>query len=150
MPHPSRRSGFLEFPRRVVLGVAVPVALVVVVAAWWVLWRSPADAAAGRIPGEGDRVTVEVLNATNVNGLARRTTRRLRRQGIDVVFFGSASRADADSTAVIARRGDIAAARRVQAALGVGRVTEDPDSQLLLDVTVVLGRDAAASDSARN
>jgi calcineurin-like phosphoesterase len=129
---------------------AVPVALILAIAAWWAFWRSPADAGAGRIPGEGDRVTVEVLNATNVNGLARQTTRRLRRRGIDVVYFGQASDADADSTAVIARRGDIAAARRVQAALGVGQVLEDPDPHLLLDVTVVLGRDAAAATSTRN
>jgi hypothetical protein len=110
--------------------------------------RTPSDAAAFPIPGEGDRITVEVLNGTTVNGLARRVTRDLRRRGIDVVYFGTAERAD--STLVIARRSDMAAARVVQRALGSGAIIDEPSPQLLLDVTIVLGPDAARSASARN
>ncbi len=99
----------------------------------------------------GERVTVEVLNGTTIDGLAGQVTRRLRRKGLDVVFFGTATTAERESTVVIARRGDTIAARRVRQALGVGSVTNEPQAQLLLDVTVVLGRDAAAvSASTRN
>jgi hypothetical protein len=101
-----------------------------------------------RIPGEGDRITVEVLNGTTVNGLARQVTRELRRRGIDVVYFGTTDRAD--STLGIARRSDTEAARVVRRALGSGAVLDEPLPQLLLDVTVVLGPDAARSTSARN
>ena len=98
------------------------------------------------IPGEdGPRVTVEVLNAAGVDGLARRLTERLRREGLDVVYFGSAAEA-VDSTQILIRRGDASAATRVRNALGVGRIVEAPDPRLLLDVTVVLGPDAAALD----
>ena len=112
--------------------------------------RAPPNLSRSRIPGEGNRITVEVLNGTTVNGLARQVTRQLRRRGIDVVYFGSAASPDADSTLVIARRGDTAAAGIVRNALGVGTITDEASAQLLLDVTVVLGRDAARSVSVRN
>ena len=121
--------------------------------AGWLARRDSGTAASPVIPGEegGERVTVEVLNGTTIDGLARQMTRRLRRKGLDVVFFGTAPTAERESTVVIARRGDTMAARRVRQALGVGSVTNEPQAQLLLDVTVVLGRDAAAvSASTRN
>ena len=94
---------------------------------------------------------VEVLNGTTIDGLARGVTRRLRRQGIDVVYYGSAATSDAESTLVIARGGDTMGAREVRDALGVGTVQNDPLAHLLLDVTVVLGRDAdPKSFSTRN
>lgn len=94
------------------------------------------------IPGEAIRLQVEVLNGTDIDGLARRVTRFLRRRGIDVVFTGSGP--GAGSTMVIVRRGDTTAAFPVRDALGLGQITVDPDPQLLLDVTVLLGPDAIA------
>lgn len=96
------------------------------------------------IPGEGENtLTVEVLNATDVDGLGREVARRLRRQGIDVVYFGSSSRKDLDSTRIIVRRGDTSAARPIRRALGTGRVGIELDSRLLLDASVLVGRDLA-------
>jgi len=109
-------------------------------AAWW--WRAP-ESTPGSIPAGETRVTVEVLNATTIDGLARDVTRRLRRAGIDVVSFGAASGPELDSTRVLIRRGDSATGVRVREVLEVGRVVRDPDARLLLDVTVLLGRDAA-------
>ncbi len=109
-----------------------------------------ADTAPLVIPGERRRVQTEVLNGTSIDGLARRMTLKLRERGVDVVFFGSASTNTTDSTIVIARRGDMAAAERVRDLLGVGKVVDEPAAQLLLDVTVVLGRDADPSVSTRN
>jgi hypothetical protein len=98
------------------------------------------------IPGDdGPRTTVEVLNGTSVDGLARRLTDELRRHGLDVVSFGSAA-TPVDSTRILIRRGDSGAALRVREALGTGRITEDLDPRLLLDVTIILGPDAARLD----
>lgn len=109
-------------------------------------WRShdtPASTAFD-VPGtEGPHVTAEVLNTTTVDGLARDMTERLRRRGIDVVYFGSAASADTDSTRIIVRRGDSTSGVLVRNALGFGRVTAQPDPRLLLDVTVLVGADAA-------
>lgn len=101
------------------------------------------------IPGErGARVVVEVLNASGRAGLARTGTRVLRRAGIDVVHFGNApgGAPALDSTRILLRRGDVAAARRVRDALGVGTIVSAADPELLLDVSVLLGADFTPPD----
>ena len=108
----------------------------------WLAWRGGAGERGQQpIPGEGVRITVEVLNATGVDGLARATTRQLRNAGIDVVYFGTASSDTLEQTYIAVRRGDTTAAMRIRAALGVGRIVVEPDSRLLLDASVFLGRD---------
>jgi len=97
------------------------------------------------IPGVRDSVLVEVLNTTGVDGLAREATRRLRRAGIDVVSVGSQREDAVDSTVILVRRGDASAGERVRAVLGFGRVQTAADPRLLLDVTVLLGPDAAGA-----
>jgi hypothetical protein len=122
-----------------------------VVAGWWHLRAASGPGAARRrIPGERDRVVVEVLNTTRALGLARTATRTLRDAGIDVVYFGSDTGAVADSTQVVLRRGDASAASRVARALGVGAIRQLPDSSRLVDVTVRLGRDFATHVSAHD
>lgn len=93
------------------------------------------------IPSANHRILIEVLNAKGQQGLARAVTRQLRQQGLDVIYFGSA-RAE-DSTAILLRRGDPAAARTVAQALDLdaGRVRVATDTTLRVDVTVVLGKD---------
>lgn len=87
------------------------------------------------------RIRVEVLNAAGIPRLAQRGTDRLRDQGFDVVFYGNASGFSPDSSVVVDRVGDLAAAMAVAEAIGIHRVRTDPDSTLYLEVTVVLGRD---------
>ena len=92
------------------------------------------------IPSPERRVTVEVLNGTGRAGIARAATRMLRRQGLDVVFYGNAESA-VDSTRVIVRRGDSTAAREVRRVIGSGAVVVDPDTLRRVDVSVILGPD---------
>jgi hypothetical protein len=92
------------------------------------------------IPSPERRITVEVLNGTKRAGVARAATRMLRRRGLDVVFYGNADAA-VDSTQVVVRRGDSAAAQDVRRALGTGRVIVQPDTLRRVDVSVVLGPD---------
>ncbi len=149
MPNPHRRSRILESPRRISIGIGGAL-LVVVVGLLLSARLGSSDVDEFRIPGDTYTFTVEVLNGTTVNRLARQVTRTLRRNGIDVVYFGSATDNNVDSTIILVRRGDAAAASVVREILGVGAVFDDPAPQLLLDVTIVLGRDAAESTSVRN
>jgi hypothetical protein len=87
----------------------------------------------------GQRVRVQVLNATTTRGLARRATMALRDRGFDVVETGTAP-TQLDSTVVLDRSGHPDWARRVADALGGARVEARPDSSRYLDVTVLLGR----------
>lgn len=117
--------------------------LVVVLA--WRLTRGDRPApTAYAVPGTRLPYTVEVLNATDVDGLARTITLRLRRAGIDVVSYGAADETGADSTVIFVRSADTAAGAAVREALGMGRIVVEADPRLLLDVTVLLGRDASS------
>jgi hypothetical protein len=112
---------------------------------WGLLSRRADEAGEPVIPGDiAPAITVEVLNATDTDGLARAAARRLRRRGIDVIYLGSAGeRRNLDSTLILVRRGDSAAALAVRKALGLGRIAVESDPQRLLDASVLLGRDAA-------
>lgn len=92
------------------------------------------------IPSPEHRVTVEVLNGTRRAGVARAATRMLRRQGLDVVYFGNADEV-VDSTRVILRRGDPDRGREVRLALGAGKIVVEPDTFRRVDVSVILGAD---------
>ena len=87
------------------------------------------------------RVRVEVLNAGGTESMARLATDLLRDSGFDVVYFGNADRFGDDSTVVFDRTGDLEAARAVADVLGARSVRAEPDSNLYLDVTVMLGRE---------
>lgn len=101
---------------------------------------SPSPAPAVRAPT--GRVRVQVLNATPTHGLARKATDVLRDRGFDVVETGNAPRgASPDSSVVLDRVGRLDVARQVADALGIHRVEARRDANLILDVTVVLGRD---------
>jgi hypothetical protein len=104
---------------------------------------SPAPAPVATAPQAAPtgRVRVQVLNASGRPGLAREATRMLRDRGFDVVEFGNGKGFPPDSSVVLDRAGKVETARQVADAVGIPRVTARPDSNLYLDVTVVLGRD---------
>ena len=87
------------------------------------------------------RVRVEVLNASGRSGLARQATEVLRDRGFDVVEFGNAQGFGPDSSLVLDRVGNVDLARQVADAIGIRHVRSQPNADLYLDVTVVLGRD---------
>jgi LytR cell envelope-related transcriptional attenuator len=110
----------------------------------WRLWPSPpreqVEGHAYALPSPKERITVEVLNGTKRQGLARVATRVLREQGIDVVFFGNAD-ALTDSTQVVVRRGPISRGKEVVELLGAGMMRVVPDTLRRVDATVIIGSD---------
>jgi len=123
------------------------VVLLILVGLGWITWQllalrpsrignaPPADA---RAP-EGVRIKVEVLNATQTRGLARRATVYLRDRGFDVVGSGNVAE-QRTSTVVYDRSTHPEWARLVGRAMNAP-VVERPDSSRYLDVTVLLGGD---------
>ena len=85
------------------------------------------------------RVTVEVLNAGGVSGVAREATAALRSAGFDVVSFGNARSFDQVESVVVDRIGDPNPALSVASVLGIRNVRSEPDSNLYLDISVLLG-----------
>ena len=100
--------------------------------------RTPPPARNSTAAGLG-RVRVEVLNAGGREGMARLATDHLRDRGFDVVYFGNAEAFGQDSTLVLDRAARPRAAAAVGEALGTHWVESQPDANLYLDVTVLLG-----------
>lgn len=131
----------MELTRNGVVLAIVGGGVIVGALAWWGILKG-GDSSRFPIPGEGERVVVEVLNTTLVDDLARTVTRRLRRAGIDVVYYGSSDER-LDSTLILIRRGDSSFVDRIRTAIGGGMVIMDTDEGLLLDASVLLGLDLA-------
>jgi hypothetical protein len=106
--------------------------------------RAPVRSPAPRPTG---RVRVEVLNASGVPGLARRGTEMLRDGGYDVVNYGNAPGFAPDTSLVLDRVGKMEFARSVADLVQIPRVYARPDSNVYVDVTVVLGKDWAAENA---
>jgi LytR cell envelope-related transcriptional attenuator len=133
-------------PRRRRYGRIILV-LLIVCGFVWIAWQllalrpsrngtyAPDDA---RAP-EGVRIKVEVLNATQTKGLARRATVYLRDRGFDVVGSGNVTE-QRPTTVVYDRSAHRDWARLVGRAINAP-VVERPDSSRYLDVTVLLGGD---------
>ena len=92
------------------------------------------------VPPREGRILVEVLNTTDRTGLARVAARVLRQEGIDVIFTGNDARAPG-GTRIVVRRGDASRGRIVARALGIGDVTQDPDTLRRVDISVYLSDD---------
>lgn len=92
-----------------------------------------------RVVPEGERIVVEVLNATTIRGLARRATFHLRDAGFDVVGSGNSSER-LDSSVVLVRTGRMAWGELAAKALGGARVEARPDTSRYVDLTILLGR----------
>lgn len=90
---------------------------------------------------ERSKIRVEVLNGTDIRGLAEDASEFLRKKGFDVVRFGNAD--NKISETVIIDRADRAQkyAILVRDALRQGRLDFEPHALQLLEVTVVLGSD---------
>lgn len=139
----------MEFPRfrprsRSLL-IAAAVALVVVIAGAMLLRDRPPppdliEGHAFAVPPMEGRIEIEVLNATHRDGLARNVTRKLRRAGLDVVFFANAD-SEWNNSAVVVRRGDPAHGDTVARVLGINRVVVRTDTLRRVDVSVFLGKD---------
>lgn len=100
------------------------------------------EAAAGKAaPRPAERVRVEVLNASGVPGMAAKGRTVLRDRGFDVVYVGNARGFAPDSSLVLDRVGRMELARSVADQLEIPRVYARPDSNVYVDVTVVLGKD---------
>lgn len=91
---------------------------------------------------KGVRVRIRVVNATAVNGLAKRATAVLRDHGFDVVEYESGrEKTPRTTTLVQTHTGHSDWSDRVVRVLGTGGTELRPDSLRYVDLTVLLGLD---------
>ncbi len=89
---------------------------------------------------QGQRIVVEVLNASGVTGLAKRATFLLRDRGFDVVVWTNDPKGRRSETLIIDYTNKPEAAERLARVLGGAQIDRGKDSlERGLDLTVTLG-----------
>jgi hypothetical protein len=103
-------------------------------------------------PRSEERVRVEVLNLGGVSGMGRDATEAIRDAGFDVVELGNVVPFNAQGPSqVIDRVGRTDIAQAVALSVGIDNVQSDPDPNLYVEVSVLLGSDwVGAEGVARN
>ena len=103
----------------------------------------PASKAAAKPPRV---IQLDVLNGSGARGVAAKVTNYLRSGGFDVVEMKNYKMSNVPHTLVIDRVGDLTAARRVAASLGVADVyvIQQINQDYFVDVSVIIGIDYAA------
>ena len=104
----------------------------------------PRGGEAENIPVESLRLPeVEVLDGAGSMRAAQQLTNIIRARGYDVVEMKKNNGEEEDRTLILDRSGNLEAARKLAAALGVpqDKVFQKIDRSLYLDITVVLGKD---------
>lgn len=98
-------------------------------------------------------ISIEIINASGITGLANKLSNKMRLLGFDVINTGNypfnyeIPFNYLDNTIVIDRSGNIELAISTADSLGLGRnkVTQIVNKKLLLDVTVLIGKDLVKS-----
>jgi len=86
---------------------------------------------------------IDLYNGCGKNGMAAKFTSYLRSQGFDVVEMKNYKSFNVRQTLVVDRLGNVAAAQRVAAALGLSddHVIQQLNPETFVDVTVIIGAD---------
>ena len=140
----KRRTGWSN----VVLNVTMVALGLAVLVLLYALVRSnvlPSAEATGEAEPSGDIIQVEVRNGCGVSGLAEGMRHFLRQEGFDVVEVGNHTSFNQAKTIVVDRVGNLEAARRVAASLGLSeeRVKQELRQDYFLDASVIIGQDYA-------
>ena len=103
--------------------------------------RSQPESAVPFVPSKA--IQMDVLNGCGARGAGSKITKMLRGLGFDVVELKNYSSFKVKETLVIDRVGNLAAARKVAGAIGVGdaNVVQQINPDYFVDVTVVIGDD---------
>ena len=86
-------------------------------------------------------IRLEILNGTDVTGLASRTAELYRSYGFDVVSVGNAQSDEIEQTRIVDRVGNEVFARRTADIIRASLLESDVVAQAAVDVTVILGKD---------
>jgi hypothetical protein len=152
----AKRRGFLEIGLEKIKSLITTVALLAtgaLIASWWIAWREAevpevSNAAAPAVQPER-RMKVEVLNGSGEPGAAGVIGDLLLELEYDVVAVDNAENFDYPVTYVIDRSGIGGPVAEMARRIGADSVALDPDPDLLLDATVILGKDWRALNPGR-
>jgi hypothetical protein len=108
--------------------------------------RQLSSSLASETAGPSGMVRLEILNGTDIPGLARKARDLYMNYGFEVVRFGNASSTTTAYTQVLDRKGDLSIADRVAKVIRAQNVSsqmiaQGDDPATVVDVTIILGKD---------
>ncbi len=93
-------------------------------------------------PADAEQATrVVVYNGAGTPGVAGAAAQALIRAGVRVVDTQNADSFDYATTQITVRRGDVARGEEVRRVLGVGEIRNEPSTQDVTDVVIIIGKD---------
>ncbi|WP_053956985.1 LCP family protein [Inediibacterium massiliense] len=87
------------------------------------------------------KVTVEVLNGANINGLATKIGKQLKEEGYDVVKVGNVEGIKYTKTHIYDRKNKESDAKHIAKILGVKQIESDIHTDTKVDITIIVGAD---------
>jgi len=88
----------------------------------------------------GDKVVIEILNGTDILGLALRAKNYLSSYGVEILNVGNANTEDYENTVVIIH-GSESKGKKIAELIKCERVVIDEETDKKIDATIILGRD---------
>ncbi len=98
-------------------------------------------------PPSAELPTVQVLNGSGIAGAAAHTAEMLREKGYEVKAIGNADRSDYVSSEVISHHSSEDGAQQIAALVSAQVVRQEQDEAAPADVTLIVGKDYAATIS---
>ncbi|HPP88016.1 MAG TPA: LytR C-terminal domain-containing protein, partial [bacterium] len=93
---------------------------------------------------KSENIIVEILNGTNISGLAERCRKYLQNyEDIDVQIISAARKKDYTNTLIIDRKGNLKSAQRIKDILKIGEIQTDINVSAVVDIRIILGKDIA-------
>ena len=85
-------------------------------------------------------ITLEILNGTNIDGLAKRTKALFENYGFDVVSYRNADNDKYLDTVVLDRKGNISMAEKIAEVIKCDKIHTRIEPDINVDVTLILGK----------
>lgn len=142
-----KRRGFVAITLERLKSLITTVALLAtgaLVGSWWIHWREadvPETLNAEAAAPVGHRLKVEVLNGSGEKGAAGQVGDLLLSLDYDVVAVDNAESFDYETSVLLDRSGAGRPIAELGERIGADSIVVDPDPDLLLDATLILGRD---------
>lgn len=133
-----------NFAKRIISGVLIVLILVIGYFGYGYISRLSTKTSDDNVENKPLRVLqLDVLNGCGAKGIGAKFTDFLRTKGFDVVESKNYKSFQIPQTQVVDRIGDLAAARRVAAALGVreNNIVQQINPDYFVDVSVIIGKD---------
>ena len=139
---PPKRNAILRHSLNLLIGMLL---LVVIYFVYAVVSRSTASQqpVETKVVKQEKIIQLDVLNGCGIKGVAAKVTNYLRTGGFDVVEMKNYKTSHIPKTLIVDRVGNIEAARRVAASLGVSdrNVIQQINPDYFVDVSLIIGDD---------